>query len=180
VSPERDPIEALLASISDGHSIDWDAADSQLDPSERLRLKPLRDISKIADFSRRQQLESEGELQPERWGELLLLERIGVGSQAEVFRAWDPGLRRDVALKVMRSGAEGSSLMDEGRAAARIRHPHVVTVHGIDIRHGRIGLSMELIRGTTLEQDVRGRGPLTDHEAVRVGMQLASALVAVH
>jgi hypothetical protein len=117
---------------------------------------------------------------PERWGDLLLLERLGGGAQADVFRAWDPALQRDVALKLLRAGVDGAALLDEGRAAARIRHPHAVAVHGIDRRDGRIGLWMELVRGIDLEREVGARGPLAAAEAARLGAQVGSALAAVH
>jgi hypothetical protein len=139
MTSERDPIEALLASISDGHPVDWDVAAGALDPKDRIRLESLRDISKISDFSRRLQREPEGEIQPERWGELLLLERIGGGSQADVFRAWDPALRRDVALKVLRTGAEAVSRWTRAEPRRGFAMPTSWRSHGIDIRHGRSG-----------------------------------------
>src|SRR5262245_47745970 len=136
MSPERDPIDELIASVSDGRPVDWNAAERAVPAAARPRIDALRELERIADFSRG--LQQETLEAPERWGELVILERIGGGSKAEVFRAWDPALRRDVALKLLRPGADAGSLMDEGRAAARIRHPHVVTVHGIDRRDGRI------------------------------------------
>ena len=72
---------------------------------------------------------SDDSVAPERWGDLLLLERLGTGAHAEVYRAWDPGLHREVALKLVLPNVEDSALLDEGRVAARVRHPHVVTIH---------------------------------------------------
>ncbi len=180
MKPERDPVDELLESISDGRAVDWDAAARGIDAQRRSRLNALRDVARIAEFSRRQQGGGEDPAMPERWGHLLLLERIGGGAYAEVFRAWDPALQRQVALKLLRPGADDAALMDEGRAIARIRHPNVVAVHGIDRREGRVGLWMELIRGTDLEQEVRSRGPLAPEDAVRLGVQIGSALTSVH
>ncbi len=180
MSAERDRIDDLLASISDGRPVDWDAIARAAPASEQARLGALRDIARITDFNRGLQAGGEQAAMPERWGDLLLLERIGSGAQAEVFRAWDPGLQREVALKLLRPGLEGASLLEEGRAAARIRHPHVVTVHGIDRRDGRIGLWMELVRGIDLERQVGAHGPLAPQDAARLGMDVGAALAAVH
>jgi RIO-like serine/threonine protein kinase len=180
MSAERNPVDVLLESISDGHAIDWDQATRGLDPLQSSRVAALRDVHRIAEFSRGLQRATELTNGPERWGELLLLERLGAGAHAEVYRAWDPALQREVALKLMHEDLDSSSLIDEGRAAARIRHPHAVTVHGIDRRDDRVGLWMELARGTALDQDVRARGPLSVDEALRLGREIGGALAAVH
>jgi hypothetical protein len=194
---ERDPLDEFLGPVADGTPVDWDSAVRGATPSQRPRVENLRDVSRIADFSRNLQRGSESEIaraggretgsMPQRWGELLLLERIGVGAHADVYRAWDPKLLREVALKLIRPDARGGSadtgdspLLEEGRAAARIRHPHVVAILGIDRHDGRVGLWMELVRGTTLEREVRSRGPLPASEAVRLGVEIGAALAAVH
>lgn len=177
---DRDPVEELLDAVSDGKPINWNTAVHGLDPGLRVRVDALRDVSRIAEFNRGLQEQTSGAPMPERWGDLLLLERIGSGAHAEVFRAWDPALRREVALKLLRSDADEARLLEEGRAAARVRHAHVAAVHGIDVRDNRVGLWMELVRGPNLEQEVRARGPLAPDEAARLGNEVASALSAVH
>jgi eukaryotic-like serine/threonine-protein kinase len=180
MSADRDPVEELLASISDGSSPDWTAAERGADAGQRARLESLRDLARITDFNRGLQRVADASVAPERWGDLLLLERLGAGADAEVYRAWDAALQREVALKLLRPGVEDASLLAEGRTAARIRHPHVVAVHGVDRRNGRIGLWMELVHGSTLEQAVRAHGPLDAAEAKRLGIDIGSALAAVH
>jgi len=182
MEPDRDAVERLLASVADGIPVDWEAAERQARPEERARLEALRAIAGVADFSRGLQRGAGDASFPERWGSLLLLERLGAGARADVFRAWDPALRREVALKLLRPGAggDGEALLAEGRAAAAIRHPHVVTVYGIERHDGRVGLTMELLRGATLEQEVLAGGPLDFATAARLGSELASALGAVH
>ncbi len=179
MSADRDPVEDLLGSIADGTRPDWESAERALDPSQRPRVESLRDVSRIADFSRTHQRAGDPTAMPERWGDLLLLERLSEGP-AEVYRAWDPNLQREVALKLMRSGPGDEALLEEGRIAARIRHSHVVTVHGVDRRDDRVGLWMELVRGPTLENEVRARGPFSAAEARRLGLEIGSALAAVH
>lgn len=192
--PERDRIEGLLGPISDGEAIDWDAVVRDADPSERAMAEALRDVDGIGSWSRALQRATvpdggatETFREIPRWGELLLLERRGAGSSAEVWRAWDPRLRREVALKLVLSGrpgdtasADNSPLMAEGRALARVRHPNVVAVHGIDSHDGRVGLWMDLVRGDTLEQVVATTGPLAPDEAARLGREIGGAVEAVH
>ena len=102
-----------------------------------------------------------------------------------MYRAWDPRLDREVALKLLRrvesgEGALGSLVIEEGRMLARIRHPNVVTVYGADRIDGRVGLWMEFVDGRTLEAVVRDDGPLGPQEAALIGLDLCRALSAVH
>lgn len=115
-----------------------------------------------------------------RWGPLALREVLGAGTFGEVHRAWDPALQRDVALKLRRAEAGVLRWLDEGRALARVRHPNVVVVHGADLREGRAGIWMEHIEGRTLEDELRARGPLPVRDVARIGLELSSAVQAVH
>jgi serine/threonine protein kinase len=85
-----------------------------------------------------------------------------------VYRAWDPHLAREVALKVVASGSvaalDASRIAREGRLLARLRHPNIVTVYGAAVEQGRVGLWMELIRGVTLGQAVGKQGPFSARE----------------
>lgn len=194
MTAERDPIDGLLSSVSDGATVDWDSAVHRAGDSDRRTVEALRDVDRITRFNRELQRGAPAvEPGPDagdgvpHWGDLLLLELCGAGAYADVYRAWDPRLRREVALKLLRPGAPGadapadrSPLWAEGRALARVRHPHVVAVHGIDRCDGRVGLWMELVRGVTLEQQVETHGPLSPGEAVRLGLEIGSALAAVH
>ncbi len=157
---EGHPFQKILASISDGLPVDWDAAGRSIEPDEQSSLNALHEVADIAAFNQSLQSAprpSDGLDESQRlgrWGKLLLLEVVGSGAHAEVYRAWDAALHREVALKLMRGdqAADGiEALLAEGRAAARIRHPNVVVIHGIDHHDGKVGLWMELVRGTTLE-----------------------------
>ena len=81
-----------------------------------------------------------------------------------MFRAHDPRLQRDVALKLYKAapghGAELETLFAEGRLLARIKHPNVVVVHDLEQHGDEVGLSMELVDGRTLADEVRANGPL--------------------
>lgn len=120
-----------------------------------------------------------------RWGPFTLLEMVGQGATGEVWRAWDASLQRDVAIKFLQSnvseggGVSPAGLLEEARAVARVRHPGVVTVHGIAEHDGRAGMWMEFLRGPTLATEIERRGGLPPREVARVGLQLAAALEAL-
>lgn len=115
------------------------------------------------------------------WGRLRLLEKLGAGSFGEVYRAWDPELDREVALKLLRAGLpNGDEAVAEGRMLARVRHPNVLSIFGAARLDGRVGLWMEFVKGRTLAQVLIDQGPLGAREATLVGMDLCRALAAVH
>ncbi len=122
---------------------------------------------------------------PRKWGQFEGLERIGQGFFGEVYRAWDAMLERDVALKLYRRARNRLEEwtqygLREARLLARIRHPNVVSVYGVDHRQGRLGVWMEYIRGRTLEALLQELGPLAAREAALIGFDVCSAVAAAH
>src|SRR5258708_6517789 len=122
---------------------------------------------------------------PITWGPLQVIEKIGRGSFGDVYRAFEPRLVREVALKLLRhrngAEAEGDDVaIAEGHRLARVRHPNVVTVYGAERVGQRVGIWMELLPGPTLEEELRSRGPLPVFEAARIVRDMADALAAVH
>ena len=114
-----------------------------------------------------------------------MLERVGCGAFGEVYRAWDTRLDREVALKLLpadRAAGDGpvSSIIEEGRLLARVRHPNVVTIYGAEEIGGRIGLWMEFVRGRTLKQIVDDGKLFGGAEAIEIGVELCQAVAAVH
>jgi serine/threonine protein kinase len=121
---------------------------------------------------------------PARWGPYQLSDLLGRGAYGRVYRAVD-NLQREVALKLLAETDEGAPadsarVLREGRLLARIRHSNVVKVHAVDEFDGRVGLSMELIEGFTLEQELEARGAFGAGEATLIGLELCRALAAVH
>jgi serine/threonine protein kinase len=117
-------------------------------------------------------------------GRYSILRRIGEGGMSVVYRAYDPELDRQVALKLLRPGdpddREGSArLVREARAMARISHPNVAQVYDAGIAGHTVYVAMELIEGTSLEHwtDAMPR-PWT--EIVRMYLQAGRGLVAAH
>jgi len=115
-----------------------------------------------------------------RWGELVLLDKVGEGQFGEVYRAWDVTLEREVALKLMRAAEEDEALLQEARMLARLRHHNVVTVYGVDRHDGRSGVWMDFVEGETLAAIVEQRGAFGAHEALLAGSDVCRALAAAH
>jgi serine/threonine protein kinase len=154
-------------------------------------LENLYDLARIAEAHRRARDREEPVIartpvaaRTRVWGAFELLEPLGGGSSAEVFRAWDRSLHREVALKLRRaeghSRAGARAWIAEARRLARVRHPNVVTVLGVAVHRGRPGLWTELIEGETLESRLAREGRFDEREAAVVGLDLCRALAAVH
>jgi serine/threonine protein kinase len=104
-----------------------------------------------------------GEL--DHWGPFERLQRVGRGSFGEVYRAFDPTLQRHVALKLLLPGSlnrddEAVALLREARAMARVRHPNVVPIYGVDRHDGRVGFWSDFVQGKTLAELLAAQGPL--------------------
>src|SRR6187551_596065 len=90
------------------------------------------------------------------FGRYTVLGLVGRGAMSEVYAAYDPGLDRKVALKILHDrggGADSRSsdrLLREAKAIARLRHPNVVVVHEAGTVAGRVFLAMEYVEGQTL------------------------------
>jgi serine/threonine protein kinase len=120
-----------------------------------------------------------------RWGKLELFERVGEGEFGEVFRAFDPVLEQDIALKLLwpptqSVAADRKRALREVRALAAVHHPNVVAIYGIESHGGRQGIRLEFIRGLTLAQLLQVQGRFSAWEASLIGLQLCDALAAVH
>ncbi len=121
-------------------------------------------------------------------GRFQLRERLGGGGWGVVWRAWDPGLQREVALKLIRSDdpAVHERFAREARAAAGLRHPGIVTVHDVGIEAGRPWLAMEVLAGGTLEARLgtaSESGPIRGEslrELVAMLAEVASAVGYAH
>jgi serine/threonine protein kinase len=111
---------------------------------------------------------------------LLLDRRLAVGAFGEVWRAFDPGSDRGVAVQVGRP-ASGRGAAREAALLRRIEHGHVVRLRSfVDLPDGRRAIVLDLAPGGTLTSLVRRRGPLPAGEALAVGVALAEALMHVH
>lgn len=79
-----------------------------------------------------------------------LADKLGEGGMGVVYRAHDPRLQRDVALKVLHRGAATARLRREARALAALSDPHIVQIYDVGEWEGQTFIAMELVEGTTL------------------------------
>jgi Tol biopolymer transport system component len=120
----------------------------------------------------------------QRLGPFTLRERIGAGGMGEVWRADDPSLGRQVAIKVLppafsRDPERLRRFEQEARAAGQISHPNILTVHAVGSDTGRPYLVTELLEGMTLRDRLDG-GPLPVRKALDAAIQIAQGLAAAH
>jgi serine/threonine protein kinase len=121
-----------------------------------------------------------------RLGKYRVLEVLGAGGMGVVFKAEDPQLRRLVALKAMLPSLAASEtarqrFLREAQAAASIQHDYIVPIYDIGEDNGVPYLAMPFLRGETLETRLRKLGrPLPIAEVLRIGLQIAEGLSAIH
>ncbi|MFE9447264.1 serine/threonine-protein kinase [Streptomyces sp. NPDC006739] len=122
-------------------------------------------------------------------GRYRLADSIGSGGMGRVWRAHDEVLHRTVAIKELTaalyvSESDKTVLLArtraEARAAARINHSAVVTVHDVLEHDGRPWIVMELVEGSSLADTVKERGRVEAREAARIGLWVLRALRAAH
>ncbi|MGI5232262.1 WD40 repeat domain-containing serine/threonine protein kinase [Actinoallomurus sp. CA-142502] len=122
-------------------------------------------------------------------GKYRLIEVLGEGAIGVVWRAHDESLGRDVAVKEIRLpagldveqvGALRARTLREARAAARLSHPGIVTVHEVVRDDGRPWIVMELVHGRTLARVLKEDGPLPPARVAEIGAQILTALRAAH
>jgi hypothetical protein len=135
-------------------------------------------------------------------GRYLLTERLGAGGMGAVWAGRDLLVDRDVAVKEAyvpgsRTAGSGSAegpegtghtlpaalterILREARAAARVDHPSVVTVHDVVVEDGHPWIVMERVRGESLEDRLQRERALPEREAARIALAVAEALRAAH
>jgi eukaryotic-like serine/threonine-protein kinase len=105
-----------------------------------------------------------------------LVKLIGQGGMGYVWQAHDLVLDRDVAVKEVfvpdPGGERNRQAFREARAAARLNHPGIVTIHDLVIADGRSWIVMELVRALSLDDTIREDGPLPPHRVARIGLEM--------
>jgi eukaryotic-like serine/threonine-protein kinase len=118
-------------------------------------------------------------------GRYQILERIGRGGMATVFKAHDPTIGRDVAIKFLHASlCEGEDyrarFLQEARAAGGLSHPNIVIVHDVGEIEGRPYMAMELLSGVSLAEELEKLKTVPVRDSVVMGIQLARALDYAH
>ena len=115
-----------------------------------------------------------------------IIEKIGNGGMATVYKATDKVLKRYVAVKILRdeftTDEEFIKRFEvEAQSAARLTHPNIVSIYDVGVEENLYYIVMELIQGKTLKEIiVEERGPLPWKWSVNVAIQIASALEMAH
>ena len=113
-----------------------------------------------------------------------IITALGAGGMGEVYRAHDPRLGRDVALKILPAATANDPhalerFTREARAVAALNHPHIVTIHSTEEADGIRFMTMELIEGRTLDQ-VIPVGGVSLGQFFELAIAIADALSAAH
>jgi len=121
---------------------------------------------------------------PEEFAGFLLRAQLGRGGMGVVYRAWQPGLQREVALKLVSSGRfagteEIQRLRLEAEAAARLSHPGIVTVYEAGECDGQPWLAMQYVPGGSLSQHL-GKSPAPLAWAARLVAEVSRAVHYAH
>jgi eukaryotic-like serine/threonine-protein kinase len=113
-----------------------------------------------------------------------IISAIGAGGMGEVYRARDPKLGRDVAIKVLpeafaRDAERMARFQREAKVLASLSHPNIATIYGLEDSGSTRALVMELVEGPTLADRIK-QGPIPVDESVRIAKQIADALEYAH
>ena len=125
-------------------------------------------------------------MEGDRVGGYAVQEHVGAGGMGLVYRAWNPQLERSVALKFLppflaEVPAAQERFVREARAAARLEHPNVATIHEIgETERGRRFITMTHYDGETLRGRIAREGPLERETAVEYARIMAEALHQIH
>ena len=121
----------------------------------------------------------------QKLGRYLIREIIGEGAMARVFKAYDPEIDREIAVKLLKSQlAEDDQyrarFLREAKGAGTLSHPNIVTIYdvGVDGKHPYI--AMELVDGVTLTDLIRTGDKVATRDIVEIGIQLTRALDFAH
>src|ERR1043165_9678449 len=119
---------------------------------------------------------------PAQIGKYRILDLIGEGGMGEVFRAHDPILDRNIALKVISAADEDKRLRfrREAQSAARLTHPNIVVVHDFGEDSGRFFMAMELLDGSDLKRLIRENAFPDLRSRLDVMEQICDAVAFAH
>lgn len=118
----------------------------------------------------------------ERIGRYELRREVGRGAMGIVYEAWDPRLKRTVAVKKLRGDVDRDHIkrvVIEAESAAKIHHPHIVEIYDIGEELGQPFLAMEFCRGGNLTQHLR-HGPLSPRLSAQLIAKVAAGIAKAH
>jgi serine/threonine protein kinase len=122
---------------------------------------------------------------PEKIDKYQILSVLGKGAMGVVYHAYDPVVKRDVAIKLLSTiGSEETELISrferEARLAGGLRHPNIVTIYDLGNHEGRPYIAMEYLLGRDLQQVIKQKFELTFEQKVEIILQISKGLDAAH
>ncbi len=125
------------------------------------------------------------DLSGQKLGQYELRERLGRGGMAEVYKAYQPGMDRFVAVKMMLghlADDEGfiARFKREAQSVGKLRHPHIVNVFDFGVERDVYYMVMEYIEGDNLKHYIQKRQAIPPYEALQLTSQMADALAYAH
>ncbi len=118
-----------------------------------------------------------------QFGQYTITSILGEGGMATVYRAHQPSMGRDVAIKVIKAGLQSSDFVQrfqrEARTVANLSHPHIMKIFDYGQIDGNIYLVMEVLTGGSLAAEIR-RGPIALERVARIMDQICGALDYAH
>lgn len=114
-----------------------------------------------------------------------IIDRVGAGGMADVYKARDQRLNRYVAIKVLKQEYSNdakfvSKFRGEAQSVAGLSHPNVVNVYDVGEDDDLYYIVMELVEGITLKKFIEKKGRLDVNEAIGIGVQIAQGMQAAH
>jgi eukaryotic-like serine/threonine-protein kinase len=118
-------------------------------------------------------------------GRYKIIEKVGGGGMADVYKAEDQVLGRTVALKILhKQFASDEGFLErfrrEARAAAKLTHPNIVSIYDVGEEGGVHFIVMEFVKGMTLKKLIQKDAPLSTEKVVHISMQIAKAMEFAH
>ncbi|MEY4754070.1 MAG: hypothetical protein RJA44_1745 [Pseudomonadota bacterium] len=154
------------------------------DDQETTRVLPKRAVPRET-LPTSAAVESSRENGPRYAGRYQIVDKLGRGGMATVYRAYDPKIERSVAIKFLHAALSEDEehsmrFLREARAAGNLSHPNIVTVYDVGEINGRPYMAMELLDGVPLS-DLMVKGQLLPlKDVLEIGIQLAQALDYAH
>ena len=114
-----------------------------------------------------------------------IIKKLGTGGMGEVYKAFDTMLERDVAVKVMHEHllddkTNEKRFLSEARAAAKLVHPNIVTIHEIGSADVGRYIAMEYVEGISLADLLRSENKLSPHRAIQIIIGVLQGIAAAH
>ena len=174
-------LEEIAAKINDGE-LDLSITE-QFDSQDADKiLQALHKINRVAQ-SIRQQGEMPHVKPGDKWADLRIKQKIGHGGIGEVYRAFDANLNCEVAVKFLNQKSQlyvsTEQFLQEARLMAKVRHPHVLAIHGATIDKDIAGYWSDYLDGDTLAKCLE-QHPLNWQQQLTIAQELAAAVLQIH